>query len=112
MYGFWNLLAGYVIVEARGLGMERLLNRATAADIRMEQVERRSYTVLRMRVSLPGYLRLKKLGGGAVPPAGIAGRRHDPGLSLYPEAMVAGGGLCSRHSGHGNIVLLLLEHPH
>ena len=50
MYGFWNLLAGYVIVEARGLGMERLLNRATAAGIRMEQVERRSYTVMRMRV--------------------------------------------------------------
>ena len=67
MYGFWNLLAGYVIVEARGLGMERLLNRATAAGIRMEQVERRSYTVLRMRVSLPGYLRLKKLAEGLCP---------------------------------------------
>jgi len=66
LYGLWNFIVGYVIIELHGLGLERLINRAVESGIRLENLRRASYTLVRVRVRLTEYFRLKRLAGDKV----------------------------------------------
>jgi similar to stage IV sporulation protein len=54
----WNFLTGYVMIRVEGLSLERFLNMAADAGVKVYDVRRASYTVLHAMVNPSG---LKKL---------------------------------------------------
>ncbi len=51
------------MIELHGLGVERLLRRAVESGMRLENMQRVSYTVTRLRLRLGDYFRLRRLAG-------------------------------------------------
>lgn len=57
----WKLIAGYVMIRVEGLSLERFLNMAAQAGITVYDVQRLSYTVLRVALSAHGYRCLRSV---------------------------------------------------
>jgi similar to stage IV sporulation protein len=60
LYSLWNYLTGYVIIEVKGLSLERLMNAAAQLGIDLWATERVSYTCLHARVRPSGFRKLKR----------------------------------------------------
>ena len=59
----WNFVSGYVMIRVEGLSLEKFLNVAVGAGVRVYDIRRISYTVLQAGLSARGYSKLL----GAVP---------------------------------------------
>ncbi len=59
--GIWNSVAGYVIIEIKGKGLERFLNLAVQAGIEIWHVRRTGTTAITARVSVAGFYALHAL---------------------------------------------------
>ena len=56
----WNFLTGYVMIRVEGLSLEKFLNIAAEAGVKVYDVRRTSYTVLHATVSPRGLNKLKR----------------------------------------------------
>ena len=59
--GIWNSVAGYVIIEIKGKGLERFLNLAVQAGIEIWHVRRTGTAAITARVSVAGFYALHAL---------------------------------------------------
>jgi similar to stage IV sporulation protein len=57
----WNFLTGYVMIRVDGLSLEKFLNMAAEAGVRVYDVRRASYTVLHATVSPRGLKKLQSI---------------------------------------------------
>ena len=59
--GIWNSVAGYVIIEIKGKGLERFLNLAVHSGIEIWRVRRTGVATVTARVSVEGFYALRTL---------------------------------------------------
>lgn len=59
--GIWNSVAGYVIIEIKGKGLERFLNRAIQSGVEIWRVRRTGTATVTARVSVAGFYALHTL---------------------------------------------------
>lgn len=59
--GIWNSVAGYVIIEIKGKGLERFLNLAVHSGIEIWRVRRTGVATITARVSVEGFYALRTL---------------------------------------------------
>ena len=57
----WNYLTGYVMIEIKGRGLERLINRATHAGVALYGIRRTAADAVTGRVSVGGFYELRPL---------------------------------------------------
>lgn len=78
----WNYLSGYVIIEIKGRGLERFVNRATHSGVALWRIRRTSADALTARVGIDGFYALRPLVRGTGLRVRILGKRGLPiGLS-------------------------------
>lgn len=57
----WNYLTGYVMIEIKGRGLERFVNRATHAGVALYGIRRTAADAITARVSVGGFYELRPL---------------------------------------------------
>jgi len=57
----WNYLTGYVMIEIKGRGLERFINRATHAGVALYGIRRTAVDAVTGRVSVGGFYELRPL---------------------------------------------------
>lgn len=78
----WNYLTGYVMIEVKGRGLERFVNRATHAGVPLWRIRRTAADAITACVGIAGFYELRHLVRGTELHVRIIGKRGLPiGLS-------------------------------
>lgn len=74
----WNYLTGYVIIEVKGRGLERFVNRAIHAGVMLWHIRRTASDAITARVSVGGFYELRPILRGTGLRVRIIGKRGLP----------------------------------